>query len=219
MAGQDFGYQIVAVRRYIEIRLPELGRTVIGAIVEVLEPLMGRAGAPLLEAGHLHHIVENGAQRIGRFRVGRLQASPESGITVAVTSREGSPVAQSPPALAHIENIRAHIVLPATPILPGMGTQVVIAGGRRSGTTPLRSRIDEAQTATELMTVRSLTATDLLQFHHRFPGHLADATRIRLKQHALDVATERKGYVCIYGHKLDEILLPIRVHFAEGMPG
>jgi len=100
--GQDLGYQIVTVRRHIEIRLPEFRRTVIGAVVEVLEPLVCRAGTPLLEARHLHHIVEDGAQRIGRLRVCRLQASPEPGIAIAVASRECAAIAQSSPALAHI---------------------------------------------------------------------------------------------------------------------
>jgi len=87
-----------------------------------------------------------------------------------------------------IEDIRAHVVLPTAAILARMGAQIIVTGGRCARTTPLGAGIDEAQAAAELMAVGSLPATHLLQLHHRFPRHLADATRIRLQQHPLDIA-------------------------------
>lgn len=197
MLLEYLGNEIVGMRWHIQIRLPVLDGALrtSGGIEVILKPLMGRAGAALLEAGDLHHIVEDGAQCVGRLRVGGLQAAPEAGIAIAMGAREGATIAESTPAIAHVEHIGAHVVLATAAILACMWSQIIVAGGGGAGATPLGARINEAQTAAELVAIGALTATHLLQFHNRLARHLANATGIRLEQHALNVATveEEKG--------------------------
>lgn len=190
MLLEYLGNEIIGMRWHIQIRLPVLnGALASGGIEVILKPLMGRAGAALLEASDLHHIVEDGAQCVGRLRVGRLQAAPEAGIAIAMGARKGAAIAESTPAIAHVEDIGAHVVLATTAILACMWSQILVAGGGGAGATPLGARVNEAQTAAELVAIGALTATHLLQFHNRLARHLANATRIRLEQHALNVAT------------------------------